>query len=151
MKPPDRKRIEPDGVFVKKSTLPGAGKGLFTRRAISKGERIIEYKGRITTFKQVQESGTVNPYVYYVNRNYVIDAMPFPDSLGRYVNDAEGPVTLPGCSNNAKFIVVNKKVFFEAVTDILPGAEIFVSYGKSYWETIAFNKAVEKTYGTKRK
>jgi SET domain-containing protein len=150
MKPPDRKRIEPDGVFVKKSTLPGVGKGLFTRRPIAKGEKIIEYKGRIVTFRQIQESTVVNPYVYYVNRNHVIDAMPFPDSAGRYVNDAEGPVTMPGCSNNARFVVINKRVFFEAITDILPGAEIFVSYGKSYWDTIAFNQLVEKSYGTDR-
>ena len=151
MKPPNRKRIEPEGVFVKKSTLPGVGKGLFTRRAIAKGERIIEYKGRITTFKQVQESGIVNPYIYYVNRNHVIDAMGFPESAGRYVNDAEGPVTMPGCSNNARFIVINKRVFFEAITDILPGSEIFVSYGKGYWETIAFNQLVEKSYGSTQK
>jgi len=123
--------IEPEAVFVKKSTLPGVGKGLFTRRAIAKGERIIEYKGRITTFKQVQESGVVNPYIYYVNRNHVIDAMQFPESAGRYVNDAEGPVTIPGCSNNARFIVINKRVFFEAITDILPGAEIFVRMEKA--------------------
>lgn len=150
MKPPDHKRIETDGVFVKKSTLPGVGKGLFTRRAIAKGQRIIEYKGRITTFKEIQESGIVNPYIYYVNRNHVIDALPFPENAARHANDAEGPVTLPGCSNNAKFTVTNKRVFLEAIKDILPGSEIFVAYGKGYWETIAFNNAVEKTYGAKQ-
>ena len=151
MKPPDRKRVEPDGVFVKKSTLPGVGKGLFTRRPIAKGERIIEYKGRITSYKAVQESGIVNPYIYYVNRNHVIDAMPFPESAARHANDAEGPVTLPGCSNNAKFVVINKRVFLEAITDIQPGSEIFVAYGKGYWDTIAFNNAVEKSYGVTQK
>ena len=136
MKPPDRKRIEPANVYSKKSTLPGTGKGLFTRTPVSKGSIIIEYKGLITTFKKIQDNPAINPYVYYVNRNHVIDAMPFPDSLGRYANDADGLVTMAGCSNNAKFVVVKKKVFFEALRDILPGAEIFVSYGKDYWETI---------------
>ncbi len=151
MKPPDRKRIEPGNVYVKKSTLPGTGKGLFTRRSISKGQIIIEYKGLVTTFKKIQDNASMNPYVYYVNRNHVIDAMPFPDSLGRYANDAEGIITLAGCTNNAKFIVVNKKVFFEAVMDILPGAEIFVSYGKDYWDTIKFNLAVKNSYKGKGK
>ena len=146
MKKPDHKRIEPANLYVKKSTLPGTGKGLFTKTAVSKGQIIIEYKGLITTFKKIQDNKTVNPYVYYVNRNHVIDAMPFPDSLGRYANDAEGIVTRTGFKNNSKFIVVNKKVFFEAVTDILPGAEIFVSYGKDYWENISFNLAVKKSY-----
>ena len=151
MKPPDHKRVEPGGVFVKKSTLPGVGKGLFTRKPIAKGERIIEYKGRITTYKEVQEAGTENPYIYYVNRNHVIDALPFPETAARHANDAEGPVRLPGVGNNAKFTVVNKRVFLEAITDILPGAEIFVAYGKGYWETIAFNNAVEKSYGVTQK
>ncbi|MEP6749862.1 MAG: SET domain-containing protein-lysine N-methyltransferase [Bacteroidota bacterium] len=146
MKPPDHKRIEPSNLYTKKSTLPGAGKGLFTRTPFSKGQRIIEYKGLITTFKKIQDNAAVNPYVYFVNRNHVIDAMPFPDSMGRYANDANGLVNKDGCVNNAKFIVVNKKVFFEALIDILPGAEIFVSYGKDYWETIKFNLAVEKSY-----
>jgi SET domain-containing protein len=150
MKPPDRKRIEPANLYVKKSTLPGTGKGLFTRTPVSKGQIIIEYKGLITTFKKIQDNTAINPYVYYVNRNHVIDAMPFPDSLGRYANDAEGIVTMAGYKNNSKFIVVNKKVFFEAVMDILPGAEIFVSYGKNYWDTITFNLAVEKSYQVRR-
>ncbi len=151
MKPPDRKRLDPDGVFVKKSTLPGVGKGLFARKAIFKGERIIEYKGHITTFKAVQESGIVNPYIYYVNRNHIIDALPFPGNAARHANDAEGPVTIPGCSNNAKFTVANKRVFLEALTNINPGSEIFVAYGKGYWDTIAFNNAVEKSYGVTQK
>lgn len=147
MKPPEHKRVEPASVFAKKSTLPGVGKGLFARRLILKGERIIEYKGRITTFREVQESEVVNPYIYYVNRNHVIDAMPFPESLGRYANDAQGPVQLAGCVNNAKFLVVAKRVFFEATANIQPGAEIFVSYGKGYWETIAINESIQKSYG----
>jgi len=138
--------MEPADVYIKKSTLPGIGKGLFTRRSISKGAIIIEYKGLITTFKKIQDNPAINPYVYYVNRNHVIDAMPFPGSLGRYANDAAGIVTMTGCINNAKFMVVNKKVFFKAVMDILPGAEIFVSYGKDYWDNIIFNLAVEKSY-----
>lgn len=120
---------------------------MFTRIPVAKGERIIEYKGLVTTFKKIQENAAINPYVYFVNRNHVIDAMPFPDSLGRYANDADGIVMMPGCTNNAKFIVVNKKVYFEAIADILPGAEIFVSYGKGYWDTIKFNLAVDKAYG----
>jgi len=32
--------------------------------------------------------------------------------------------------------VVGKKVFIEAIAPILPGEEIFVDYGKSYWENI---------------
>ena len=142
MKPPSRKRTDPANVFVKKSTLPGAGKGLFTRIALFKGERIIEYKGLITTFQKIQDNPVLNPYVYFVNNNHVIDAMPFPDHPARYANDAAGIITRPGFENNAGFIVENKRVYMEALTDIPPGAEIFVAYGKTYWDNIRLRMPV---------
>jgi hypothetical protein len=40
-------------LYLKKSHLPGAGKGLFTRKAIAKGSRICEYTGQ----KKDLESG----------------------------------------------------------------------------------------------
>ncbi|MEO5681082.1 MAG: SET domain-containing protein-lysine N-methyltransferase [Chitinophagaceae bacterium] len=146
MKPPDHKRIAPEDLYIKKSNLPGTGKGLFTRKPISKGEIILEYKGLITTFKKIEDNPVFNPYVYFVNRNHVIDAMHFPESLGRYANDAEGMSTMPGYKNNAAFIVVKKRVYLEAKTDIVPGSEIFVAYGKDYWDAIRFNLAVDESY-----
>ena len=50
-----RKAISQHRLITKKSTIPGAGKGLFTRDAISKGDFIIEYKGEITTWKKIQD------------------------------------------------------------------------------------------------
>jgi hypothetical protein len=49
-------------LFVDESTIPGAGKGLFnTNIEIEKGARIIEYKGRRTTWKEVR---TTAPIIY---------------------------------------------------------------------------------------
>jgi hypothetical protein len=42
-------------LFVKKSTLPNAGKGLFTKVAIPKGTLIVEYKGKISAWKDVKD------------------------------------------------------------------------------------------------
>lgn len=36
-------------LYVKRSLLPGAGRGLFTKVPIKKGTRIVEYKGEIMT------------------------------------------------------------------------------------------------------
>src|SRR5215203_1292456 len=41
-------------LFVKESTIPGAGKGLFTKVDIAKGTRVVEYKGRRTVWKEVK-------------------------------------------------------------------------------------------------
>jgi SET domain-containing protein len=129
-------------LHVKRSTLPGAGKGLFTKKMIPKGTRILEYKGRITTWKEAANAD--NGYIYYVKRNHVIDAKPFPKALGRYSNDARGLKKVTGITNNAEYIEEGLKVFINAKKDIPAGGEIFVSYGKEYWEVIRYNLKIDK-------
>ena len=73
---------------VKRSNLPDAGKGLFTKVFIPKGTRIVEYLGTITNWKDVQHQEGKNGYIFYVKRNHVIDAGPHPDAIARYANDA---------------------------------------------------------------
>ena len=52
-------------LFVKKSTIPNSGKGLFTKVLITKGTRIIEYKGKIVTWKAVEAMADYrNGYVF---------------------------------------------------------------------------------------
>ena len=63
-------------LLIGKSLLPGAGKGLFTKKAISIGTRIVEYKGKVTTWKEVDDDNGKNGYIYYINRNHVINARP---------------------------------------------------------------------------
>jgi len=132
-----------NGLLIKSSKIPGAGKGLFTRQFIAKGTRIIEYKGRITTWKEVLQGERFNAYVYYITRYHVIDAMDHKKSLARYVNDASGLTKVKGLKNNTKYVVEDKRVFIEAVKDIPAFTEILVSYGKEYWDVIRENKKLE--------
>jgi len=128
---------------VKRSRLPKAGKGLFTSRPIKKGTRIIEYKGKITTWKKVNHEEGSNPYIFYVTRNHVIDAKPFKKAKARFANDARGLKKIKGLVNNAKYVEDGLRVFIEAKKDISAGAEILVDYGKEYWDTIKQNKDME--------
>ncbi|MEP6466510.1 MAG: SET domain-containing protein-lysine N-methyltransferase [Parafilimonas sp.] len=125
---------------VKKSTIPGSGKGLFTKKFIAKGARIIVYKGKITTWKKVQQQTTFNGYIFYINRNRVIDGKNYIKSLGRYANDAKGITKIKGLRNNCRYEVENNEVFIIATTDIDKGSEILVAYGKDYWDVIRYNK-----------
>ena len=77
-------------LVVKRSTIPGSGKGLFTKKPIPKGTAIIEYKGKITDWENANHDDGNNPYIFYVNRNYVIDALNRLTSLARYANDVFG-------------------------------------------------------------
>src|SRR5882757_7248199 len=95
---------------VKKSRLPMAGKGLFTRKPIPKGTRIVEYQGRITTWKEV-DGDTENPYIFYVKRSHVIDARPYKSAKARFANDARGIKKIKGITNNAVYVEDGVRVF----------------------------------------
>jgi hypothetical protein len=127
---------------VRKSQLPGAGKGLFTTQAIEKGTRIVEYKGKISTWKEVDHEDNGN--IYYVNRNHVIDARPYTKAMARYANDAKGLIRVEGLSNNAKYEEDKLKVYITATRHIPAGAEIFVGYGKEYWDVIRYNRKIDR-------
>ena len=127
---------------VKTSTLPGSGKGLFTKIFIPKGVIITEHTGKISSFKEADHDDGRNAYLFYVSRNYVIDARDQRYSLARFVNDARGYKRIVGFTNNSKYIVISKRVFITAIKDILPKEEIFVGYGKEYWDVMKKNNGV---------
>jgi SET domain-containing protein len=131
-------------LVVKRSTLPGAGKGLFTKVMIPKGTKVVEYKGTITTWKEVDHTEGENGYIYYVKRNYVIDARPHPKALARYANDARGLERIKGITNNSEYKEEGLKVFIVTKKDIPAGSEILVDYGQEYWKVIRYNMRLER-------
>jgi uncharacterized protein len=130
-------------LIVKTSQLPGSGLGLFTRQFIPKGTRIVEYKGRVSKWKDVKNEND-NGYLYTINNNHVINAKPYKKALARYANDARGIVKIKGVTNNCNYVNDGLKAYIESVKDIPAGAEILVSYGKEYWDVIKENIQIEK-------
>jgi hypothetical protein len=126
-------------LVVKRSTLKGAGKGLFTTRDIPRGKKIVEYKGKVTTWKEVDSQDGMNGYIYYVNRHHVIDASDSKDALARYANDAKGLVRSDGVRNNCTYNIEGKRVYIVSMKKIPAGSEILVGYGKEYWDIIREN------------
>ena len=131
-------------LYVKKSGIPGAGKGLFTKEFIPKGTRIVEYKGKRTKWKEVKDDDGKNGYLFYINRNNVINALPAKETLARYANDARGMVRIKGVRNNSDYVIDGKKVFIEASKDIPPKSEILVDYGREYWQVIRANLKIDR-------
>lgn len=136
-------------LFVKDSTIPGAGKGLFTKVDIEKGSRIVEYKGRRTVWKEVKDDST-NYYIYTINRNNVIDAQKTMSALARYANDAKGLTRVKGVTNNCVYINEGKRAFIEAIKNIPAGAEILVDYTKEYWDVMKENMKLEGKWPLKK-
>lgn len=126
-------------LYVKKSTIPNAGKGLFTKKFIPKGTKIVEYKGRRSTWNEVKDEDGKNGYIFFINRNNVIDGLPWKSALARYANDARGLVKMKGFVNNCDYTVDGVRAYIESKKDIPAGSEIFVDYGKDYWKVIREN------------
>ena len=131
-------------LYISQSIIPGAGKGLFTRETIKKGTRIIEYKGRIRTWKEVNEGAVFKGYVFYINDDHVIDGKTYKKSLARYANDAKGLTKQKDISNNSEYTEEDGKVYIDAIKNIPAGGEIYVAYGKDYWDVIKKNMKLEE-------
>ena len=138
-------------LMVKKSTLPGAGRGLFTKVDIKKGTRIVEYKGEVVTWREVEKmADDCNGYVFYFSSRYCIDAWKTKKSVAHFANDAQGIVRVPGIKNNSEYVTQQKRCFIEATRNIPKGSEILVGYGGDYWRAIRYNIRLEQKDNSKK-
>ena len=128
-------------LLVKTSSLPNAGKGLFTDRAIKKGTKVIEYKGEIIDWKEYEKrvAEDKDGYLFYISKTRCIDAYSTPQHKARYANDAQGLSRVKGKKNNCSYGVFEDKCYIVAERDIEAGEEIFVNYTKEYWDCIRYN------------
>ena len=136
--------MHPD-LEVKHSTLPNSGKGLFTKRDIKKGERIVEYLGEIITEAELDRRAEkdIFGYAFYINSKRVIDAYYTPNAIARYANDAHGYTRQMDIRNNCCYEIWKNRGWITAEKNIKAGSEIFVSYGKEYWKVINENKKID--------
>jgi SET domain-containing protein len=126
---------------VKKSTIPGAGKGLFTKHDIKKGERILEYLGEIITDAECDIRAEKDRYGYffYISKKKCIDAYDIPEAVARYANDAKGLTKVKGLTNNCCYAIYKNSGWIKSEKNIKAGSEILVSYGAEYWRDIRYN------------
>jgi len=137
-------------LYVKKSKLPNAGKGLWTNSEIKKDEVVCEYEGEKITWKEClkrnENQKGFGAYYFYVNAKNCVDAQHTLWVLARYANDAAGFGRVKGLRNNCKYEVRKGKPYIVATRNLKPGDEIFVAYGKEYWDAIreSFEKKTKK-------
>jgi uncharacterized protein len=129
-------------LYLKKSKLPKAGKGLFTDEKLTRGDIICEYEGEIVPWSiclDRAEQG-YEGYVFFISKNHCIDAYFTPEAMGRYANDARGVSRVDGLRNNAQYEIKvrdgKKRAFIVATRTIHPSEEIFVDYGQDYWKNL---------------
>ncbi len=141
---------------IKDSTIPNCGKGLFATAAFKRGDKVVEYTGEIITWKECQKRNEemkdgFGAYYFYVSDRKCIDAQNVPESLARYANDAAGFTRIPGIRNNCRFEVIKSRAYIIASRNLKPGEEIFVAYGKDYWNALRSNGIGPKDESAKKK
>jgi SET domain-containing protein len=135
-------------LHIFKSTLQDAGKGLFTDTVIEKGKIVCEYEGEKITWKEAERRNDLDKggYVYYINEKNCVDAWDYTKTFGRYANDAAGISRIRGIRNNSTYDVVRGRVYIRATRTIRAGEEIFVSYGRQYWNIVRGELNLPKGY-----
>ena len=115
-----KKPVCPEGVVVKRSS---AGLGLFATRAFKKGERIIEFFGRV--FSKADEYKRRSQYLFEINSRKTIDGSS-RENFARYINYSHKP----NCEPN----IVKGRVWIDAIKNIKTGEELSYDYGDEFFE-----------------
>ena len=109
---------------IKKSKIDNNGRGLYAKKDIKKGTKIIDYKGKIITNKQVDESDKYDNskpiYLFTLNKRYTLDG-DFPWNTAGLINHS--------CDPNAQYDGKGLKIWITAIKDIKKGEEITSDYG----------------------
>merc|ERR1712238_52760 len=109
-------------LFVGKSSIKGAGFGLFTKNALKRGQYIDEYIGEL-----VKEEGPNTAYYFDHSEDYAMDASRQGNKT-RYLNHSK----TPNLECRSHFMNGEKRIPFYAKKDIPAQSELFYSYGKKY-------------------
>lgn len=121
---------------IKKSKIPQAGKGVFTKVDFKKGQRICEMLGEIVKVKEynkrLKDFSTKEGYAVEITSRRYLDTWNH-ECFGKYINDAYKSSFK---NNTVLCIDENEIIYIEALCKIKKGEELFLSYGKDYWNKI---------------
>jgi SET domain-containing protein len=127
MAPDDPNVVLGPRLIVKKSRIPGAGRGLFARKLIPSGSRIGYYNGVIVSRAESSMSGFDRTYLIEDLEGNLHDGRQMGNKM-RWINDPRSRFLI-----NCEFRMVDtKKIAVYAVRDIKEGEEILIDYGENY-------------------
>jgi uncharacterized protein len=109
------------GLLVEVDSSPIEGRGVFARRRIPAGTRIVEFTGRRITLAEAEARppNRCRAALLKAGRGLFID----PEREGnaaRYINHS--------CEPNCEAVLEGKRVFIEAIREIDAGAELTFDY-----------------------
>jgi SET domain-containing protein len=111
--------------LVEVRNSPVHGRGVFARKKIPKGKRIIEYLGDRVSHAAADaryedhDENDNHTFLFIVDKHTVIDAG-VGGNAARFINHQ--------CSGNCESVIENRRVFIDATRDIAPGEELGYDY-----------------------
>jgi uncharacterized protein len=118
-------RPDPDEPFIEVRESPLHGLGVFARRRIRKGTRIIEYLGERVSHAEAdrryehKDAGDAHTFLFIVDARTVIDAG-VDGNEARFINHA--------CEPNCESVIEGRRVFIDALRAVEPGEELTYDY-----------------------
>ena len=106
-----------DWIVAKKSSIEGFG--VFARKDIPQGTKIIEYTGRRITKKQADNLKDAR-YVFELNKRYDLDGNVFSNTAG-LINHS--------CDPNCETENIHGHIWIISLHDIKKGEEVSYNYG----------------------
>ena len=125
-------------VRVGESNVPGAGRGIYARVDLRRGDVLCKVYGPVLTEEEAAEyeARCKDGSRYFLGLGD--GRIMIVKGPGRYANDARGPVRVPGLRNNCRFVEdEDGAVWLEATRAIPAGSECLVPYGAAYWAAMA--------------
>jgi hypothetical protein len=119
------------GLRIKKSAIPGAGRGLFTTRPFATNEEITRYIGDLAATPNSIEMTKDSEYLVQVTQNRLIDGARTNSMPSRFIN-------APAASRrhtNATWKIRRgaNEIRITATEPIPANTEILIGYGHAYW------------------
>lgn len=118
-------------VYIKKSKIANAKKGLFVSEKILQGDVVCKYMGVMVPMQYIDLEYYDSDYIFHGNNElFVIDASDPLSCYGRYANDSLSLKKI-----NAKIVKSEDEDWAEivAIRNIKKNEEIYISYGVGYW------------------
>lgn len=121
----------PSNIVTRRSQIHG--NGVFANAPIKKGTRLIEYKGRHRTHKEVDrvyadDVDTGHTFLFTLNDTYVLDAN-VDGNAARWINHSCDPNCEAVLEEDDDEDPMKDKVFIEALRALKPGEELTYNYG----------------------
>jgi len=115
--------LNPD-IVVRRSRIQG--RGVFARRDIASGTRVVEYTGARISHDEADDrypddaaNGKHHTFLFAVDDRLVIDATTGGNE-SRFINHS--------CDPNCEVVITRRRVFIDALRDIAKGDEILYDY-----------------------